>query len=90
MIGYSAERDRFKNLVLFRRVGRRTAKRTVEDPGLESRGANIGIFTMLCALNGEHVVAYEPNLAAYNMMLETIRRNKLEGSVIPICAAICW
>ena len=42
-------------------------------------GANIGIFTALCALNGCTVVAYEPNQAAFKVLQDTIQRNRLHS-----------
>jgi FkbM family methyltransferase len=49
-------------------------------------GANIGIFTALCALNGAEVTAYEPNKEAGEVLLETVRRNHLKHlvTVIPM------
>src|ERR1043166_472285 len=44
-------------------------------------GANIGIFTALCALNGCDVVAVEPNPAAFQVLGETISRNGLWNRV---------
>ena len=42
-------------------------------------GANIGIFTMMCALRGATVVAHEPNRWAFQVLTKTILLN----SVLP-------
>lgn len=44
-------------------------------------GANIGVFTALCALGGSRVVAYEPNTPAREVLKETLKRNCIEGLV---------
>lgn len=51
-------------------------------------GANIGVFTALCALNGAEVVAYEPHPEAFRVLQETIDRNKIGGLVLPFNEAI--
>lgn len=37
-------------------------------------GANVGVFTALCALNGAHVVAYEPHHEAFKILVDTVYR----------------
>lgn len=51
-------------------------------------GANIGIFTTICALNGAEVWAFEPHAGAYDVMEETVRRNKVLDRVHLHYAAI--
>jgi len=59
--------------------------RFVANPGnlVMDVGANIGIFTALCALNGASVVAYEPNAGAFRQLLKTISLNGIEKFVNP-------
>lgn len=47
-------------------------------------GANIGVFTALCALNGAMVVAYEPHPEAFALLLEMMDRNKLGDLILPV------
>ncbi len=51
-------------------------------------GANKGVFTALCALNGAYVTAFEPNPIAFKILLDTITRNGIEKYVRPVQAAI--
>jgi len=51
-------------------------------------GANIGVFTALCALNGARVIAYEPNRFAFRILLEQIRRIGIEERVTAINAPV--
>lgn len=44
-------------------------------------GANVGVFTILCALNGARVTAYEPNREAYRVLCEQLRRTGTVGLV---------
>jgi FkbM family methyltransferase len=44
-------------------------------------GANAGIFSTFCALNGANVVAYEPNPATAHSFRNTIDRNHLQSKV---------
>jgi len=44
-------------------------------------GANIGVFTTLCALAGAVVVAVEPHPGARAQLEETLRRNHIENKV---------
>jgi FkbM family methyltransferase len=51
-------------------------------------GANRGVFSVLCALNGSSVVAYEPHPETYQELLKTIRNNGVSETVIPIEKAV--
>jgi len=46
-------------------------------------GANVGVFTTLCAVNGAQVTAYEPHPEAYLILLDTIQRSGIQDRVIP-------
>lgn len=45
-------------------------------------GANRGIFTAFCGVNGANVTAYEVHEDAYNSLLKTIRLNQLQVTAI--------
>lgn len=51
-------------------------------------GANRGIVTLMCALRGAYVVAYEPQPTAFRILKDTINRNGLEERVQAVNAAI--
>jgi FkbM family methyltransferase len=51
-------------------------------------GANNGLVTALCAVNGAVVTAYEPHPRGYELLLETIRLNEIESRVLAIKAAV--
>ena len=51
-------------------------------------GANRGIFTSWCALNGAYVTAYEPHPKAFQSLLEVVKLNKIDHQVFPVEAAI--
>lgn len=51
-------------------------------------GANRGGVTALAALNGAHVVAYEPIPTAFSVLLDTIQRNGIVDRVRPVNAAV--
>ena len=51
-------------------------------------GANRGLFAAFCALKGASVVAYEPNPEAFEILCDTIARNKLENHISAINAAV--
>lgn len=53
-------------------------------------GANVGVFTAMCALGGARVLAYEPHPGAFEVLLDTIRRNDIQELVTPVEAAIDW
>lgn len=44
-------------------------------------GANFGVFTAYCALNGCWVYAYEPHPVAYKMLKETVKRTGIRDNV---------
>ena len=46
-------------------------------------GANFGYFSCLFALSGARVIGFEPLPANFQLYLETIRLNDLDGRVIP-------
>lgn len=51
-------------------------------------GANVGVFTVMCAAREARVLAFEPGFDAFQLLLETVRRNGVEGLVRPVLAAI--
>lgn len=51
-------------------------------------GANRGLVTAFCAVNGAFVTSYEPHPVAYESLLETIQKNHIENQVRAINAAI--
>ena len=51
-------------------------------------GANMGVVTAVCALNGSRVVAYEANLSVFNVLLSQIQKIGIADRVTPINAAI--
>jgi FkbM family methyltransferase len=51
-------------------------------------GAHIGSFSVSSALEGARVYSFEPNPDNYALLLENIKRNNLEGKVIPTQCAI--
>jgi FkbM family methyltransferase len=51
-------------------------------------GANIGVFTAYCALNGCGVAAYEPHPVAYDMLEDTLRRLGISKTTAPLNFAI--
>jgi FkbM family methyltransferase len=51
-------------------------------------GANRGMVTAYCAVNGGIVTAYEPHPLAFESLLETIALNEIESRVTPINSAV--
>ena len=51
-------------------------------------GANMGVFTAMCALNGSHVTAYEANHAVFDILLGQIQKIGLTNQVAAVNAAI--
>ena len=51
-------------------------------------GANFGVFTSYCALNGCNVVAYEPHPVAFRMLHESLERNGVTDKVQTVNKAI--
>lgn len=51
-------------------------------------GANRGIVSLMYALKGANVVAYEPSPIAFEILEDTIRRNGIEKQVCAINAAV--
>lgn len=49
-------------------------------------GANIGVFAVYAATTAVNttVYAYEPMPSAFNLLLDNIARNRLEGRIIPV------
>ena len=52
-------------------------------------GANIGLYTIMAARNGNRVLAVEANANTFNCLLETITVNGL-GRVIELINAAAW
>jgi FkbM family methyltransferase len=44
-------------------------------------GANVGVFTTYCALNGAKVVAYEPDFEAASVLYDTLEKNQVQNLV---------
>jgi len=76
---------------MFLEIVVRNCYRFTAKPGMKvlDIGANIGVFTALCALNGAEVVAVEPHPGARDILAETLRRNQIEGKVhvLPVAVA---
>ena len=51
-------------------------------------GANRGLFTAFCGVNGAHITAYEPHPEAYKSLVRTIQLNGIENQVSAIEAAV--
>lgn len=51
-------------------------------------GANKGLVTLVCALLGARVVAYEPSPVAFEILQDTIQRNNIQNSVEALNVAI--
>ena len=51
-------------------------------------GANQGFFSLYAAGKGARVVSVEPEETNFTVLMENIRINKLEGTIIPVKAAV--
>jgi len=52
-------------------------------------GANVGIFSLMCSAFGpKKIYAFEPVKETYDMLCENVRRNNLQGIVLPVNKAL--
>jgi FkbM family methyltransferase len=51
-------------------------------------GANVGIYSAFCALEGARVTSYEPYQEAYDLLISMIENTNLTDYIIPISSAI--
>lgn len=64
-------------------------KDNVEGKIVVDAGANVGVFSMLCACFGARkVYAFEPIEGTFEMLKENIRTNGFDGTIVPINKAI--